>query len=279
MTAHSNSLIAEVASVSAKAHVADIETLLADRSRGHTPLLVIPGCWDGLSARVAQGAGAQAVFLGSLTVAMARYGRPDSALVTFGELADAASAIRECTDVPLIIDASGGFGNSLNVVRTVRLMERAGATAIDISDAIIPGSLHEAAGDTVVSPADMIGKLKAALDTRDEALIIARTVAVEAEGISAAFDRAEAYLEAGADLLIVDGPAERATASKIAARFSGRVPLIHDVGLGRATATTTTLFQALGYTAVVAPLVLLNAMSAAGPRALQALSAPKARVR
>jgi 2-methylisocitrate lyase-like PEP mutase family enzyme len=264
---HRNEIASELTPITAD--VAALEDLLAGRSRGGGPLVVAPGCWDAFSARTAEAHGATAVILTPLTMAMARYGRPEVAIITFGELADSTSSIRESVTLPLIVDASGGFGNSLNVYRTVRLFERAGASAIAISDAASPGSLQEAKHERIVSPADMIGKLKAALDSRSDALVIARTLAAETEGLAATFDRAEAYLETGADLLIVDGAADRAAIEGVARRFAGRVGLVHDLLPDQDYASTAADLEGLGYSLMFAPLVLLHAMAQSAPAVLR----------
>jgi 2-methylisocitrate lyase-like PEP mutase family enzyme len=258
-----------------KAHVSNFEALVAARARGGGGLLVAPGCWDAFSARMAADAGAAALSLSPRMVAMARHGRPDEDRVAFGEIADLTRSIRESVDLPLIVEAQGGFGNALNVIRTVKLFERAGASAIDISDAVSPGSVQEESGDVVVRPADMIGKLKAALDARVDALIVVRTRAAGPEGLAAAFDRLEAYLEAGADLILMEHTSDRASAQRVAAHFSGRVPLIYDFGFGRDEGVTTAALEDLGYALAVCPLALLNAMSQAAPRALASLSPPR----
>jgi 2-methylisocitrate lyase-like PEP mutase family enzyme len=199
-------------------------------------------------------------------MAMARYGRPDGSSIAFGELANTNASIRESVSLPLIIDACGGFGNSLNVLRVVRLFERAGASAIALSDEVITGSVQEARRERVVAAADMIGKLKAALDARSDCLIIARTLAARTEGSAAAFDRAEAYLEAGADLLIINAAPEHFRVEAIAKRFAGRAAVIHDYGFGHSSDVGALELEALGYSAVLKPTLLLDAMSAATPR-------------
>jgi 2-methylisocitrate lyase-like PEP mutase family enzyme len=267
--------LAEATNMSVKPHVSNFETIVAARARGGGGLLAAPGCWDAFSARMASDAGAMVLSLSPRTVAMARHGRMGDDLVTFGEVANIAASVREGVDLPLIVEAQGGYGNALNVIRTVKLFERAGASAIDISDAVSPGSVQEGAGDVVVRPADMIGKLKAAVDTRVDALIIARTRAAGLEGMAAAFDRLEAYLEAGADLILVEHAPDRASAQQVASHFSGRVPLIYDLGFRRDKSVTTAVLEELGYALAVCPLGLLNAMAEAAPRALADLAPPR----
>lgn len=267
-------LTRELTSMAVKAHVSNFEAMVAARARGGD-LLAVPGCWDAFSARVAAEGGAAALSLSPRTVAMARYGRPDEDQVAFGEVVDLTRSIRESVDLPLIVDAQAGYGNALNVIRTVKLFERAGASAIDISDAVSPGSVQEGAGDVVVRPADMIGKLKAALDTRVDALIVVRTRAAAVEGLAAAFDRLEAYLEAGADLILVERAPDRTSAQRVAAHFAGRVPLIYDFGVGPEDDMTAAALEDLGYAMALSPLALLNAMSQAAPRALSSLAPPR----
>jgi 2-methylisocitrate lyase-like PEP mutase family enzyme len=121
----------------------------------------------------------------------------------------------------------------------------------------------------------MIGKLKAALDARGDALIIARTAAAGLEGMTAAFDRLEAYLETGADLIVMEHRTDRAAAQQVAAHFAGRVPLIYDLGFPREDGVTTAVLEELGYALAVCPLGLLGAMAQAAPRALAELTPPR----
>jgi len=132
-------------------------------------ILVAPGIFDGLSALIAARAGFEALYLSGAGVAYTRFGRSDLGLVSMTEVAETLGAVRERVDVPLIVDADTGFGNALNVMRTVRVFERAGASAIQIEDQITPKRCGHLDGKNLIPPAEMVGKIKAALDARQSA--------------------------------------------------------------------------------------------------------------
>ncbi len=167
-----------------------------------------PGCYDALSALMIERAGFAAAYLSGASLAYTRLGRPDVGLVTFSELVDTVGLIRDRVALPLIVDADTGFGNALNVQRTVRLLARAGADALQLEDQATPKRCGHLRDKTLVAKGEMVGKLHAALDARpgDGVLIIARTDAIAVEGFEAALDRAEAYHEAGADILFIEAP-------------------------------------------------------------------------
>ena len=175
---------------------------------GDERILLAPGIYDALTGLVAERAGAEAVYLSGASIAYTRFGRPDIGLVTMTEVGEVIAAIRDRISLPLIVDADTGFGNALNVQRTVRMFERFGADMIQLEDQTLPKRCGHLAGKTLVGTGEMVGKIKAALDARsaDTTLIMARTDAIAVEGIEAALDRADAYLEAGADVLFVEAP-------------------------------------------------------------------------
>ncbi|WP_421738314.1 isocitrate lyase/PEP mutase family protein [Caulobacter sp.] len=225
-----------------------------------------PGCWDGLSALLIEQAAFQAAFLTGGGLAMARFGRPDMGLVDAGEVEQTIAIIRDRVALPLIVDGDTGFGNALNMQRTVRRFERAGASAIQIEDQLAPKRCGHMAGKAMVSKAEAVGKLNAALDAREHALIIARTDAVSVEGFDAAIDRAEAYLEAGADLIFVEGPRTLADTAALGSRFGQRVPLVHNLVEGGTTAVRGgPALQALGFAIALHPLLLLHGFAKAAP--------------
>lgn len=169
-------------------------------------LVIAPGIYDSLSALLAERAGFTALYLSGAAIAYTRFGRPDIGLVDMGEVAETLANIAERVSVPVIVDGDTGFGNALNVQRTVRRFERAGAAAIQLEDQTMPKRCGHLKGKTLVSTGEMTGKIKAALDARvnEDFLIVARTDAVAVEGLDAALDRARAYAEAGADMLFVE---------------------------------------------------------------------------
>jgi len=227
------------------------------RSRLQRPeIAVAPGCYDALSAYMIERAGFPAAYLSGASIAYTRLARPDIGLVSLAEVADTIAAIRERLAIPLIVDADTGFGNALNTIRTVKLFASRGAAAIQLEDQTMPKRCGHLADKTLVPAAEMVGKLKAALDARPsaETLIVARTDAIAVEGFEAALDRAEAYREAGADVLFIEAPRSDAELADIGERFRGRVPVMANmVEGGRTPAKTAAELQALGFSLVIFP--------------------------
>jgi 2-methylisocitrate lyase-like PEP mutase family enzyme len=170
--------------------------------------LLLPGVANALAARVVADQGFAAAYVTGAGIANTFFGVPDIGLVTVSELAAHVAAIREAFAGPLVVDADTGFGNAVNVVRTVQLLERAGADALQIEDQVFPKRCGHFAGKEVIPAAEMVAKIKAAVDTRHDPdlLIIARTDAIAPEGFAAALERAAAYREAGADVTFVEAP-------------------------------------------------------------------------
>jgi 2-methylisocitrate lyase-like PEP mutase family enzyme len=170
--------------------------------------LLLPGVSDALTAGIAVDVGFNAVYVTGAGVTNRYLGAPDLALITLSELAAHVDAIRDAVDVPLVVDADTGFGGPLNVRRTVKLLERHGAGAIQIEDQVSPKRCGHFAGKEVVETAEMVAKIHAAVDARehDTTLIVARTDARQGLGLHEAVDRAGAYREAGADVLFVEAP-------------------------------------------------------------------------
>ena len=184
-------------------------------------ILLAPGIYDALTGLVAERAGAEAVYLSGASIAYTRFGRPDIGLVTMTEVAEVIAAIRDRIAIPMLVDADTGYGNALNVQRTVRTFERMGANVIQLEDQTLPKRCGHLAGKTLVPMTEMTGKIHAALDARasDATLIMARTDAIAVEGIDAALDRAEAYAQAGADILFVEAPQDDAQIAAIMERL------------------------------------------------------------
>lgn len=219
-------------------------------------LLVAPGCYDALSALLIERAGFGAAYLSGASIAYTRLGRPDIGLVSFSELADTVGLIRDRVALPLIVDADTGFGNALNVQRTVRLLARQGADALQLEDQATPKRCGHLRDKSLISAAEMVGKLHAALDARPgaETLIIARTDAIAVEGFEPALDRAEAYLEAGADVLFIEAPSSTEQLQAVCRRFAGRVPLLANMVEGGATPLSdAAALQELGFAIAIFP--------------------------
>lgn len=167
-----------------------------------------PGAPNALFARVIEDLGYEVVYVTGAGVANMHLGAPDIGLTTLTEVANAVSAISDAVDLPLVVDGDTGFGNAVNMVRTVRVLERAGAAGIQIEDQVFPKRCGHFEGKAVAPVEEMVQKVRAAADARrDQSLqIIARTDARAIEGLDAALDRAHAYIEAGADVTFVEAP-------------------------------------------------------------------------
>lgn len=175
---------------------------LAHARRG----VIVPGAFNALSARVVADLGFEALYVTGAGVTNMWFGLPDQAFMGLTDIADHTARIRDAVDLPLIVDADTGFGNALNTYHAVRTLERAGADCIQLEDQVSPKRCGHFAGKDVVEASEMIGKIKAACDARrdKDLLIMARTDAAAVHGFNAAVERAQAYAEAGADLLFVE---------------------------------------------------------------------------
>jgi len=225
-------------------------------------IVVAPGVYDAFSAASAERAGFSVAYLSGASIAYSRFGRPDIGLVSMDEVAQTVLTIRERLDLPLIVDADTGFGNALNVQRTVKLFERCGASALQIEDQSMPKRCGHLKGKTLVKPEEVVGKIKAATDARasEETLIIARTDAIAVEGLSAALDRAEMFVEAGADVLFIEAPQDDDQIKILTRHFKGRIPLLANMVEGGLTPMhDATELQEMGYKLVIFPGGLVRA--------------------
>lgn len=240
-----------------------------------TPLLA-PGAYDALSALLIEQAGFEAIYLSGASIAYTQLGRPDIGLVSFDHVADVVGRVAERVSLPLIVDGDTGFGNAVNVQRTVRIFERMGASAIQLEDQTFPKKCGHLADKSLVPTAEMAGKIRAALDARasDETLIIARTDAIGVEGFEAALDRAHAYVEAGADVLFVEAPRSIGEMSAIAHAFAGRVPLLANmVEGGKTPLLDAGELGRIGFKLVISPGALVRALVPAAEAFLASLKA------
>jgi 2-methylisocitrate lyase-like PEP mutase family enzyme len=194
-------------------------------------VLMVPGAYDGLSALLVERAGFPAVFLSGASLSYARLGRPDAGLVTATELADACARIADRVDIPILVDADSGYGNAVNLQRTVCLLERAGAAAVQIEDQVALKPMAALMSRPLVPIAEMVGRIKAAQDARksDKLLISARSDAQPSVAFSETMDRCHAYVEAGCDLLLAEGVSSVADAVTLTSAFADRLPLIHNL--------------------------------------------------
>ncbi len=228
---------------------------------GRGGCLRAPGVYDGLSALLAEQAGFELGFVSGACIAFARHGRPDMGLVAMSEVAETVAVLRERVSLPLSVDIDTGFGNALNVQRTVRVFERAGASALQMEDQVMPKRCGHMAGKQVISADEMVGKIKAALDARHDAdtILIARTDALGVNGFDDALERAERYLEAGADALFIEAPKTLEQMQVISSRFAGRIPLVHNLVEGGGSPVDDAAgLDALGYRIALYPAALLH---------------------
>src|SRR6185437_1012001 len=232
--------------------------------------LLVPGAANALTARIIEDLGFEAVYLTGAGLANTGFGIPDLGLVSVSELAEATAAIAESCRLPLIVDADTGFGNPLNTVRTVRLLD--GASALQLEDQVFPKRCGHFSGKAVIPAAEMVAKVKAAVDARRSAgfLVIARTDALAVEGIDAALDRAARYVEAGADLTFVEAPRTVEDLRRIA----GALPVPQIVNLvvgGRTPLRPQAELAAMGFAIVLYANAALQAAVTAMQEVLGAL--------
>lgn len=227
-------------------------------------ILLAPGVYDGLTALLAEAAGFEAVYLSGAAVAYTRLGRPDIGLTSVSEMADTLALIRDRIALPIIIDADTGFGNALNAERTMRQYERAGASALQLEDQVHPKRCGHLSGKALISTGEMTGKIRAMAEARasTETLIIARTDAIAVEGFEAALDRAEVYLEAGADALFVEAPRSTEQMQTVVSRFAARTPLLANMVEGGATPIQSAQdLQELGFSIAIFPGGIVRALA------------------
>jgi 2-methylisocitrate lyase-like PEP mutase family enzyme len=237
-------------------------------------VVIAPGCYDALTALLIEQAGFGCAYLGGASVAFSRLGRPDIGLTTMSEMADTVSNICERVAIPLIVDADNGFGNALNVRRTVRAYERAGAAAIQLEDQTLPKRCGHLPGKSLISRAEMLGKIRAAQDARehDDTLIIARTDAISVVGLDEALQRGAAYLEAGADVLFVESPRDREELARIGAEFGAQIPLLANmVEGGKTPILPAPELRELGFRLVIFPGAMVRVLSRAAQEYLEVL--------
>lgn len=250
----------------------------AARLRAHlaaTPLTVMPCCFDGLSAKLIGDAGFPVTFMSGFAVSAARIGAPDTGLISYGEMVDTGRNVCAATGALVIGDGDTGYGNALNVKRTVRGYAQAGFAAIMIEDQVAPKRCGHTRGKLVVDRTEAVNRIKAAVDAREEGadiLILARTDARHGHGLDEALERAAAFREAGADLLFVEAP----QSVEEMERICREVPGFHMANLVEGGATPLlphAELQRIGYRLAAYPLTLLSAVTRAMQEALQVIKA------
>jgi len=221
--------------------------------------VLAPGAYDALSARIIEQAGFPAVYMTGFGSAASLLGRPDVGLLGMSEMIANAARIAQVVDVPVIADADTGYGNPLNVIRTVREYERAGVSAIHIEDQILPKKCGHMENKQVIAAVEMAEKIRAAVEARvsPDFLIIARTDARAPEGLDSALRRARLYRESGADILFVEGPQSEEEVAEVARAFP-QVPLLFNWAEGGKTPPMPLeRLKGLGYRLIIFPISAL----------------------
>src|SRR6266571_5383896 len=238
-------------------------------------MIVAPGAFDPLSARLVEEAGFPAVYMTGFGTSAALIGRPpDVGLLTMTEMAGNAGRIAACVDVPVIADADTGYGNPLNVIRTVGAYEAAGVAGIHIEDQVAPKKCGHMEGKLVIPAEEMAEKVRAAVEARaqPEFVIIARTDARAVEGLERSLQRARMYREAGADVLFIEALTSEAEAEEAVRAFPG-VPLLFNWAEGGKTPPISLdRVKELGYRIVIFPISTLLAATGAMRRILQEIA-------
>ncbi len=239
-------------------------------------IVIAPGMFNGLTALLVQQQGFDCAYLGGASISYAQIGRPDIGLMSFGEVAATVAQIRERIEIPFMVDADTGFGNALNVQRTVKVLERMGASAIQLEDQTMPKRCGHLTGKTLVSSGEMVGKIKAALDARehDATVIIARTDAIAVEGFEQALERAGAYRDAGADVLFVEAPRNEQQLQKLGRELGPTVPLLANmVEGGQTPLQPSQVLAAAGFKVIIYPGAMVRVLAHAARAYLTELKA------
>ena len=226
--------------------------------------VLMPGVYDALTARIAARVGFDVVFISGYSVSAARLGEPDFGFLTQSEMADAARAVCRVSDAPVIVDADTGYGNALNVMRTVGDLQDAGAAGVFLEDQVWPKKCGHMAGKRVVETAEHAAKIRAAAEARGERdlFIVARTDARQPLGLEAAIERCLAYKEAGADALFVEAPETTAELERIAEALPP--PLVANmIERGVTPHLSRAELRELGFSLIVCPLAALFAAALA----------------
>jgi carboxyvinyl-carboxyphosphonate phosphorylmutase len=235
--------------------------------------VVAPGAYDALSARLVAQAGFDAVYMTGFGASASLLGQPDVGLLSFAEMADQARRLAEAVEVPLIADADDGYGNPINVTRTVRAYEAAGVAGLHLEDQLSPKRCGHLEGKQLIAASEMVEKVHAAVEARRSAdlVIIARTDARAVEGLDAALQRARRYREAGADVLFVEAPESESEVAAVAQAFPDTPLLFNAVEGGRTPLLELARLRELGFRLVLCPLTALLAATAAVQQALARL--------
>lgn len=239
-------------------------------------VIVAPGMYDAMTALLVEQAGFPCAYLSGASISYSRIGRPDIGLTSLTEVAEVVAGVRERIAIPFLVDADTGFGNALNTQRAVKMLERMGASGIQLEDQTYPKRCGHLAGKSLVPTSEMVGKIKAALDARADAdtVIVARTDAIAVEGFDAALARAKAYADAGADVLFVEAPQTTEEQQTLGKTFAGKVPLLANmVEGGRTPMRPAEELLKLGFKFVIFPGAMMRVTAFAASEYLKVLKA------
>jgi len=231
---------------------------------GKNKILVVPGVYDAFGSIMAERAGFEALYLSGASIAYTKLGSPDIGLITLNELESVVGNVCERSALPIIVDADTGFGNALNVQRTIKLLERAGAAAIQIEDQSLPKRCGHLDGKTLVNAVEMNGKIKAALDARsnNDTVIIARTDAIGVEGYDLAMERAAGFIESGADILFIEAFQNVKQIAGAVEQFGDKIPLLVNMVEGGKTPMLPAVeLETMGFSVVIFPGGLVRAIA------------------
>ena len=237
--------------------------------------VVAPGAYDALSARLVEQAGFDAVYMTGFGASASLLGQPDVGLLSFAEMVDQARRLADAVSVPLIADADDGYGNPINVTRTVRAYEAGGVAGLHLEDQLSPKRCGHLEGKQLIAASEMVEKVHAAVEARRSAdlVIIARTDARAVESLDAALERARRYRDAGADVLFVEAPESEAEVVAVAEAFPETPLLFNAVEGGRTPVLELARLRELGFRLVICPLTALLAATGAVQQALSRLRA------
>lgn len=236
-------------------------------------LLVTPSCADALSAKLIEQAGFQTAFMSGFAVSACRIGQPDTGLISYGEMVDTVRNICAASSIPVLCDGDTGYGNALNVKRTVKGYARAGAAAVMIEDQVAPKRCGHTKGKLVVEREEAVDRIRAAADARGEGediLILARTDARHGHGLVEALERAAAFKQAGADILFVEAPKSVEEMRRICTEVPG-YHMANMVEGGETPISSPAELQEVGFAVAAYPLTLMSAAMRAMLDALEAL--------
>lgn len=235
---------------------------------------IAPGCYDAFTGLLIEQAGFHCAYVSGASIAFTRLGRPDIGLTTLTEVSETVGNIRDRISLPLIVDGDNGFGNALNVKRTVQLLEKMGASGIQLEDQTLPKRCGHLEGKSLVSTGEMLGKLKAAQDARvdPDTVIVARTDAIAVDGFEAGLERAHRFAEAGADVLFVEALRSVEQLERVGRELGPRVPLLANmVEGGKTPLLSIAELGKLGFRLAIHPGAMARVVGHAATRYLKAL--------